>query len=104
MVCNRDHNLAAVQHLLGLLAYNLFGLLLTSINTDIETEYLNCLISDTLGHLLGHTTKPKSLNSNCITKMGKLLFFLYNCVQITLEMTPVVLVARSYSFQWKGKS
>ena len=60
-------------------------------------------ISDTLAILLLCNSNHTDRNNNYAAKIGKMLFFLYNTFQISLETTVIVLVAKTYIAQRKGK-
>ena len=67
-----------------------------SISTDFLPAYI--IILDNIEYLLEHTP-----TFTLTKRLGKLIFIMYNTVQITFEILLMVLVTcHYYSFWWKG--
>ena len=60
-------------------------------------------VLDTIAYLVQHEHSSKS-SSSFTKKMGKAILFWYNTVEITLELSLILLVFYIYSFWWNGKA
>ena len=73
-------------------------------NIDYGARHLNVLLSlDTIGYLVQHEHNSRS-SSILSKKMGRTILFMYNTLEITLELMLILLVFYIYSFWWNGKT
>ena len=63
---------------------------------------MNIIILDNIEYLLEHTPGPESPCGTFTKRLGEIILFVYNTVQITSEILLIVVVACNCSFWWKG--